>query len=271
MSVEFLRFRIIDGLLWELVDEIIDKMDTSTFILIMLPVFIFCLAMAVKHEKKKTLKNTNKLENIFSKVNGFHTDKKIQGFQSLYMLCFDNKKKQLFYTNGLDHRLLNYSDIIKVELIEDNSIISSKSAIRTIGGGLIGGAVAGGAGVIVGGLSGGSKQKKKVSKVKVKILLRDMSLPALTITCFDSIPMTRKTEVSPTAIEGGSTYLFGLQQAEEIVDLISVIIDKEDSPNQTEQSSTGSLSDELLKLHELKEKGILTSDEFDLQKTKLLS
>lgn len=237
----------------------------------MLPVFVFCLVMAVKHEKKKTLKNTNKLENIFSKINGFHTDKKILGFQSLYMLCFDNEKKQLFYTNGISHRLLNYSDIIKVELIEDNSIISSKSAIRTIGGGLVGGAVAGGAGAIVGGLSGSSKQKKKVSKVKVKILLRDISSPALIITCFDSIPMTRKTEVSPTAIEGGATYLFGLQQAEELVDTISVIIDKEDSQTQTKQPSISSLSDELLKLHELKEKGILSSDEFNLQKSKLLS
>lgn len=246
-------------------------MDFVDMLLIMTPITIIFVILGVKHEKKKTLKNTNRLEDVFNIVKDFHTDKKIMGFKSLYMLCFDNTKRQLFYTNGVGYRLLNYSDIIKIELTENNSLISSKSAIRTIGGGLIGGAIAGGAGAIVGGLSGGSKQKKKVSKVKVKILLRNMSSPALIITCFDSIPMTRKTEVSPTAIEGGATYLFGLQQAEEIVDLISVIIDKEDSQNQTEQPSTGLLSDELLKLHELKEKGILTSDEFDLQKSKLLS
>lgn len=241
-------------------------MDTSTLILIMLPVFIFCLVMAVKHEKKKILKKTTKLEAIFGKIEEFHADKKILGLQSSYMLCFDNSKKQLFYTKGDNYRLLHYSDIIKVEMLEDNSLVMSKSALRTIGGGIIGGAVAGGAGAVIGGLSSSSKQKKMVSKVKVKILLRDISSPSLVITCFDSMLTDKKREVS---IEGVSGIIY--RQAREIIDIISVIIDKEDSQTQTEQTSASSLSDELLKLHELKEKGILTSDEFESQKCKLLS
>lgn len=241
-------------------------MDLIEMFLIMLPIVIIFGLLGARHEKKKILKKTAKLEAVFGKIEEFHADKKVLGLQSSYMLCFDNTKKQLFYTKGENYRLLNYSDIIKVEMLEDNSLVMSKSALRTIGGGIIGGAVAGGAGAVIGGLSGNSKQKKMVSKVKVKILLRDISSPSLVITCFDSMLTDKKREVS---IEGVSGIIY--RQAREIIDIISIIIDKEDSPNQIEQPSTGSLSDELLKLHELKEKGILTSDEFDLQKTKLLS
>ena len=71
-------------------------------------------------------------------------------------------------------------------------------------------------------------------------------------------------------------YKFGKQNADEIKDLISVIIDRIDNkavPTQESitPKSTNSMADELLKLNELKEKGILTEEEFNAQKSKILN
>lgn len=68
------------------------------------------------------------------------------------------------------------------------------------------------------------------------------------------------------------TYKEGLDHANRIVDRVSVIIDAVDRANNTAmaQGPSGSTADELAKLAALKEKGILTEEEFAEQKKKLL-
>ena len=50
---------------------------------------------------------------------------------------------------------------MSVELLEDNTTIASRSLGRTVGGAVVGGVLAGGAGSVVGGLSGNQTMKKK--------------------------------------------------------------------------------------------------------------
>ena len=54
-------------------------------------------------------------------------------------------------------------------------------------------------------------------------------------------------------------------------DTFEIIIDSVNSEKKSTSNSYSSVSDELLKLNDLKEKGILTEDEFEQQKRKLLS
>ena len=163
--------------------------------------------------------------------------------------------------------------------MEDNTLLSSKSTSRTVGGALIGGALAGGAGMVVGGLSGDSKQKKKVSKVSVKIKIRDYSTPTLLIECFNASELTANfySEIKTDDTQYGAFYQTELQNAQKIADYISVIIDEVDrqarQQAQVVQSTSTekiSVAEELSKLASLKEQGILTDEEFQAQKMKLL-
>ena len=71
-------------------------------------------------------------------------------------------------------------------------------------------------------------------------------------------------------------YKQGLEHARQITDLVSVIIDDVDRSDRhsilsTSASNSGSIAEEIAKLAELRDKGILTDEEFSAQKAKLLS
>ena len=173
-----------------------------------------------------------------------------------------------------------FNNLLSVEVLEDNIMLSQKSSLRTIGGAMVGGAIAGGAGAIIGGLSGDSRQNKKVSKVQVKIKLRDINNPSFTIDCFDCKTMTLDGKpIKPTSLADGEKYKQGLKDAQLIADTLSVIIDDIDRAEKKSQNtstnpdnlSTNSIANELSKLADLKAKGILTDEEFNIQKNILLN
>lgn len=68
-------------------------------------------------------------------------------------------------------------------------------------------------------------------------------------------------------------YEQGLKDAQSIADLISIIIDDVDRRQKTSQqnNNSNSIADELAKLADLKNKGIITEEEFNTQKSKLLN
>ena len=246
---------------------------------------IFALVVAViggllqanSNSKKKNERNDT-MKQILSKIEGFIVSKKIEGVGCHYIFAIDESNEKIALVTQTSKRIISFSDIIGVELIEDGSTISKKSATRTIGGAIVGGALAGGAGAIIGGLSGGSKRKNKVSSVIIRILLRSLDNPLLVVNCFDSKTMTVEGKASLETEGKFESYIYkdGKQNADDIKNLIDVIIDRVDSktdePKPIENAEKGSfsISDELIKLNELKEMGILTEREFAIQKNKIL-
>ena len=248
------------------------------FIFILVIVVVFGI-LGANYESKKKYERTNSMNSKLSSIENFTVTKKIDGFGGFYVFAIDEANEKIALVTNIKTSVVNFADIIGVELIEDGSTVSKKSTTRTIGGALVGGVLAGGAGTIVGGLSGNSTQKNKVSSLSVKILIRSMDNPALLITCFDSRTMTTEHKASIETEGKLESYIYklGKQNADNIKDLVSVIIDRVDkntAPTQieetTKQSKSISVADELLKLNELKEKGILSEEEFTLQKSKIL-
>ena len=242
--------------------------------LIFVAVFIIGLIMASSNNKKIEERG----KSLASKIKGtenFHPSKTINGVDNLYQFSVDNTNKKVLYSTESSNIVIEYSKIISAQLIEDNTIISSKSVLRTAGGALLGGAIAGGSGMIVGGLSGNTIANKKVSCVKVVIGLRDIDSPSLEINCFDAKTMTiERKEISVNSIDAYK-YKQGLSDAKNIVSLLSVIIDEvsNDSNKTIEQEriDPSLIIDQLTKLAELKEKGILTEQEFSSQKAILFA
>ncbi len=251
----------------------------TTFIIIIgiIIVFILLLGFGARLQEQENLllnERTQKIETALSSVPNFKATTKILGYKSLYAFAIDDDQKKVFYTTDQEEQyVLSYEDIISVELLEDNQVLSEKSSMRTIGGAVVGGVLAGGAGAIVGGLSGNTKQKQLHSSVVVKLLVRNVTMPTLTISCFDCQTMTLAKKPIKDGDSEMEIYKTGLAHAKQIVDLLHVIIDFVDKkqgailPN---QSTALSIAEELSKLALLKEQGILTEEEFNQQKTRLL-
>ena len=182
----------------------------------------------IKNKQEKQAQDA--FSNVLKELTGFVISRKFLGEHSSFILAIDDENNNIFYSTGLfKKKQIKYADIISVELIENNSVISSKSTVRTVGGAIAGGILLGGAGAIVGGLSGDSKQKRKVSLVAIKIKIRDINNPSLTINCFDATRIgSGIKEVDPNSFLG-KAYMVGIKQATEMMDVFSVIIDKADS------------------------------------------
>lgn len=245
--------------------------------------FVLCLifrGIAVKKDRDLTEKRRfdfqDRIYEIYKK-HDFTPSQRVNGVMFAYIFAVDKIHRKVAYLNGNRERVFSFEDIINVELSEDSATIASKSTMRTLGGTLVGGVIAGGAGAVVGGLSGNTNLKKEVSLVQVKIRLRNLEEPAVIINCFDYISMGHG-EVAKENNLSWDRYKQGLEHAKKIVDLVSVIIDDVDRSEKKDLHSSNTTSngnmlvaDELAKLVDLKNKGILTEEEFLKQKNKLLS
>lgn len=217
----------------------------------------------------------NDIEKRLGSIQDFKATNKIRGVEGLYVFAFDDEREKILHVTKGKTEIINYNDIISVELIEDNSTIVSRSLGRAIGGVMVGGLIAGDAAAIVGGLSGNQNIKKKVSSVIVKIVKRDVCAPTIIIECFNSITMCAGEEsISIDSPAGSVYYKPGLADAKRITDIIKVIIDRMEKRGSVSSRPTiesFSVADELTKLSSLRDKGILSEEEFQEQKNKILN
>lgn len=246
-----------------------------TVIIIIFVIAIIFGILQANSNMKKEKERGDIFNNIASNLSEFNASTTIMGVKNSYQFLIDNDNRKVCYIDETNKKVISFDDIINVELIENGTTLTTKSTMRTIGGTLVGGVLAGGAGAVVGGLSGNSKQIQKVSDVQIRMRIRDLNNPALVIKCFDAKTMTAEGKpIKPTSMEG-YLYKSGKEHAQRILDLVSVIIDDVDRNSGSTQSvsieATSSIADELAKLADLKAKGILTQEEFEQQKEKLLS
>ena len=191
-----------------------------------------------------------------------------------YLFLMDDFFKVLVLVGPGHHEIINYSDIIEVSYEENGSQLYTKSAGRTIGGAIVGGVLMGGAGAVVGGLSGASKQNKEIENMDIKILLRS-TIRTSCVLHFKDVDRVLKTKEDADR----KLYEKYVKNANQAKDVLSVIIDNaKQVSTPTAQpiaqpvvaTASSSVADELAKLAKLKADGILTDEEFQAQKSKLL-
>tara|TARA_R110002167_G_scaffold191391_1_gene393833 strand:- start:863 stop:1771 length:909 start_codon:yes stop_codon:yes gene_type:complete len=222
--------------------------------------------LELKEENKKLLDN----------LKDFNSTNKYTDDYGLLIAIDDNKDKFAFKLNNSKKiTTYGYDTILSCELIEDGVSIYKKSTTRTVGGALLGGALLGGAGAIVGGLSGKQSKDKECKKIQLKLIIRDTQNPNIFLTFFDykKVDPNSKKGIKESDMLSGGILKTSKDAANKWKDILTVIIDKTDSNVSTpfkEESVNTSVADELIKLNELKEKGILSEDEFNEQKKKFL-
>lgn len=224
---------------------------------------------------------SGKVKDVFNYINASSLPRK-KGEKSTintreignYLFLMDDFFKVLVLVGPDCHEIFNYSDIIQVSYEENGSQLYTKSAGRTVGGAIVGGFLMGGAGAVVGGLSGASKQNKEIRNMDIKILLRSTSRTSCVLHFKDVDRVLKTKEDADRKLY--ETYVKNANQAK---DVLSVIIDdaKQASAPIAQPitqpvvaPASSSVADELAKLAKLKADGILTEEEFQAQKSKLL-
>ncbi len=194
------------------------------------------------------------IQKHLTEVSSFQATKKVGNF-----IHFDdvNNKFAVPHTSITgavnDLQIFDYSDLLDFELIEDGNSISKGG----VGRALVGGALFGSVGAIVGG-STGHKQKSTCSKLQVKITLNNIKKPTVYINFIE-------TETP----KDGFVYKQLYGQAQEILSLLEVVTHSNTSST-VASSNNVSAADEILKLKHLLNIGVISQDEFDAKKKQLL-
>ena len=181
------------------------------------------------------------------KINGmtFQIDEE----NKLFYYALQSQKKSPF--------IHSYDEISNYELLEDGDTITKGG----IGSAIIGGALFGGAGAIVGGVTGKKRSKTIMKSLDIKISLKNKYRKQITISFVPSLQEYKS---------GTLLYNTAHSQAEKITSIIDNMVSSCRSDEQVPLASTSN-ADEILKYKNLMDSGIITQDEFEQKKKQLLN
>ena len=151
---------------------------------------------------------------------------------------------------------IKFSDVLSAELVMDSNVITKKSTTSVIGRSVVGGAIAGNVGAIIGGATVSSNSQDVCKYLQLLITIRDTQNPILSIdlcNCKEGIKDVKRSDM--------------YKQAQLLMKTFSVIID---SSSQVSKEADKSISNELKDLVKLKEQNILTEEEFLTLKRRLI-
>lgn len=150
----------------------------------------------------------------------------------------------------------DYKDILDFELLEDGTSIIKGGLARSV----VGGAIFGGVGAIVGGVTGNRKVHQKCNSLKIKITLNRTDTPIIYINLI-SKPIEKYYEA----------YKDAYNNAQKILSLLQIICNQVMEDNSSvEKTNYFSVADEIRKFKQLFDDGIISEEEFNTKKKQLL-
>jgi hypothetical protein len=223
----------------------------------------------LEREKEVNQEVSIKMEELgFSIAQRF--DDVLHANQYKFLAIDENGKKVALVEDG-NYRIFGYRDILESEIIVDGQEMTRTSRTSQVGRALVGGLVAGGVGAIIGGVGAKQEHKSEVKNIQLKIVVNDTKEPSF-ILDFLKLEILQKH-----VTKEDSKYKNAMNQATKLHDIISVLIrqadevDRQDNNETSSQLSSSSVAEELERLYGLVEKGILTQEEYEIQKQKLLN
>lgn len=195
--------------------------------------------------EKRNLEKKEKKERL-QLIKNFNADKKIS--DTLHI----DTKQRLFKVQGFlnSPNIHSVDDIMTYELIEDGDSISSGG----LGRAAIGGLAFGGAGAVVGAITGGKKNKKLIKILQIKITMNNIDNPVLYI------------DLISTPIKKGSIlYKNAIKTADNIISTLNIIVQSNEIEKERKCDDLS-----LRELKSLLDDGIINQEEFNVKKKKIL-
>jgi len=230
---------------------------------------VISVVLAVVAQVIITSNKTKAVDEHLGCFKDFSATQKVMGSDGNTGLAIDEQRKKICL---IDHRqqevtsrFFAYKDLLSSEISEDGATVTRTVRSSQIGGALIGGLALGGLGAVIGGLSGETQTSGTVKRIDLRITVDDTKNPLHDINFL--YLETKK---------GDFFYRKAIQEARHWHGLIEVLIrradleDKATNTNDAPRLPSGSVADELKKLAELRDAGVLSIEEFQQQKARLL-
>lgn len=243
-------------------------MDLLTWCAIIFIIFgIYGIAQGVEISEEIS-KKRKAIETNLSDIPDFTVTQKVIGVDATTGLAIDEARKKVCL---IDHRkqdvscrIFTYEDLLSSELFEDGLTITKTVRSSQIGAALIGGVALGAVGAIIGGLSGKTTVSEKVKRIDLRLTVNDTQSPVHDVNFLNG-EMTHESPIYQSAVKT-SRHWQGL------IEVLIKRADMEDRENLASMSQTPpiSVADELKKLADLRDSGVLSAEEFQQQKAKLL-
>lgn len=241
------------------------------FFYIFITIIIFAVIMGIRSAILQSNKNSSHEKDslkIIQTLQNFKLFKFYPSQTSGMSLALDDENKKICILDALNKPFIyDYSQINQSEIQINGKITTSKSTSSIVARGIVGGVIGGNVGGIIGGLTSPNSIKEKISTVILKLNINDQINPIFKIHFLNS----------PTSFEKNNPiFTSNYNLAEKWQAFIANIIVNEQrdlSHNDTVklvESNKFSVADELLKLKCLEEKMVISKEEFEVQKNKLL-
>lgn len=213
--------------------------------------------------------NKNPVDDYLGRIEDFSATQKVMGLGGSTGLAIDEQRKKVCLIDLSQQsasRVFSYKDMLSSEIFEDGTMITKTVRSSQIGGILVGALALGGVGAVIGGLSGKTQTSSgNVKNVDLRLTVNDTQNPLHDIKFLYG--ETKKDSFA---------YRHAMQLARHWHGLVEVLIrradmeDKTNASNSVPQIKSYSVADEIRKLAELRDTGVLSSEEFQEQKARLL-
>lgn len=150
--------------------------------------------------------------------------------QELYIFNYEQQadfKKLLNY----NYKSIPFNKILSSEVIIDNQSISQTMRGSQLAGALVGGALTGGIGAIIGGLSGKTKQIDKVKNIDIKLTIKDLQNPIEKINFINPKHTTHDWEYNKGRSKDDELVKQALKDVEKWQGMFDVILKQQDELN----------------------------------------
>ncbi|QUH20255.1 SHOCT domain-containing protein [Alkaliphilus sp. B6464] len=209
------------------------------------------LELSVMIDAVNKATRSEELSNVFSTTQQIADNFYIDENNRLWAVIVDtfNEKKRIVF---------KFEDVAAFELLQDGETITKGGIGSVVTGSLI----ARDMGAIIGGLIGSKQTKKVIQKFEIRVDLKDSFKPFY-------INLLKGVGWGTSIKSDSLPYKTACKDAENILSALSRLTDLGGSVEESSVTST-SLSDEIIKLKALFDEGILTEEEFNAAKARLL-
>lgn len=252
----------------------------TILLIILISVAIYIAFLDGQKQQKEIEDKTSKLKELKDNLSDFLITEEYKSYDLESSILLDEERKKMCIISLKDSNsdIFTYQDILESEIIEDGITVTKTSRSSQLGGALLGGVLAGGVGAIIGGLSGSTTSTNEVNSIDLKIIVNDTKTPIHIINFLNADVIDFNGKPFPVK-KSDDKYKNAIEKANYWQSLISVLIkkaDKEDKEKEKETISVNnknnnSVADEIKKLNELVKEGIISEEEFNNQKNKLLT
>lgn len=140
-------------------------------------IFIVVIILFLNNENEKQNVLFEKTKNIINNVEDFYPTESFISNNGM-AIAYDESKDKICIVNGLFQPvIIDNKDIMSCEIIEDGTKIVKQSTSSTIGKAIVGGAIGGGIGALIGGNSGTKTEHEKIKSIDLKINVNDLKTP----------------------------------------------------------------------------------------------